>query len=249
MDNNGFIVIHRKMLDWEWYEDTNTVRLFLHCLLKANWKNSRFQGIDIPRGSFVTGLPTLSKETGLSVQQVRTCIKRLISTGELTDKSYSKFRVITVNNYNSYQDINRITNRQLTGNQQATNRQLTTIEQKKQSNKETNNNINNTIYDFVEQNFGRTLSPIEYEEISQWIDNELTRYAIKQAVINNKCSIKYISRILNAYERENVKSVQQAHERERQYNEAKREKRYKQYKTSSERTQEVFERFLAKGEA
>lgn len=228
MDNNGFIVIHRKMLDWEWYEDTNTVRLFLHCLLKANWKNSRFQGIDIPRGSFVTGLPTLSKETGLSVQQVRTCIKRLISTGELTDKSYSKFRVITVNNYNSYQDINRITNRQLTGNQQATNRQLTTIEQKKQSNKETNNNINNTIYDFVEQNFGRTLSPIEYEEISQWIDNELTRYAIKQAVINNKCSIKYISRILNAYERENIKSVQQAHDRERQYIEAKSKNKYKQ---------------------
>ena len=222
-DNSGFIVIHRKILDWEWYGDTNTVRLFLHCLLKANWKDSRFQGIDIPRGSFVTGLPTLSEETGLSIQQIRTCIKHLVLTGELTDRSYSKFRVITVKNYNLYQDTNRIDNRQLTVNQQATNRQLTTIEQ---SNKETNN-IYNNIYDFVEQNFGRTLSPIEYEEIESWQDSELTRYAIKQAVINNKCSIKYISRILYAYERENIKTVQQAQMREREYEQAKSKRNLK----------------------
>lgn len=223
-DNNGFIVIHRKILDWEWYGDTNTVRLFLHCLLKANWKDSRFQGIDIPRGSFVTGLPALSEETGLSIQQIRTCIKHLVLTGELTDKSYSKYRVITVKNYNLYQDTNRIDNRQLTGNQQATNRQLTTIEQ---SNKETNNNIIINIYEFIEREFGRTLSPTEYEEIKNWKDNEVTRYAIKQAVLNNKCGIKYISRILIAYERENIKTVQQAQERERQYIEAKSKKKIK----------------------
>lgn len=222
-DNGGFIVIHRKILDWEWYGDTNTVRLFLHCLLKANWKDSRFQGIDIPRGSFVTGLPTLSEETGLSIQQIRTCIKHLVLTGELTDKSYSKYRVITVKNYNLYQDTNRIDNRQLTVNQQATNRQLTTIEQ---SNKETNNNIIN-IYEFIEREFGRTLSSVEYEEINNWKDTELTRYAIKQAVLNNKCGVKYISRILSAYERENIKTVQQAQERERQYIEAKGKKKYK----------------------
>ena len=45
----------------------------------------------------------------------------------------------------------------------------------------------------------------------------ITKYAIKQAVLSNKCSTKYISRILNAYERENIKTVQQAQERERQY--------------------------------
>ena len=70
------------------------------------------------------------------------------------------------------------------------------------------------------------MSPIEYEEIESWQDSELTRYAIKQAVINNKCSIKYISRILYAYERENIKTVQQAQMREREYNEAKRKKNY-----------------------
>ncbi len=38
------------------------------------------------------------------------------------------------------------------------------------------NSINNiNIYTYIEENFGRTLSPIEYEEVSMWEDNELTR--------------------------------------------------------------------------
>ena len=57
-----------------------------------------------------------------------------------------------------------------------------------------------------------------------WPDNELTRYAIKQAVLNGKYTIKYISRIIDAYERENIQTVQQAQERERKYNEAKKKR-------------------------
>lgn len=112
-----------------------------------------------------------------------------------------------------------------------------------------NNIIINNIYEYIEQNFGRTLSPIEYEEISNWEDNELTRYAIKQAVISNKCGIKYIARILNAYERENIKTVQQAQEREREYVEAKKKKpQKKEYKTAYENRQGVYKRFLEKDE-
>ena len=104
------------------------------------------------------------------------------------------------------------------------------------------NIYNNNIYEFIEQNFGRTLSPLEYEEITEWKDTELTRYAIKQSVISNKCSIKYISRILNAYERENIKTVQQAQEREREYVEAKKNKKEKKYKTAQEKRFEMYRR-------
>ena len=75
------------------------------------------------------------------------------------------------------------------------------------------NNItttNNNIYDFIEENFGRTLSPIEYEQISKWEDNELTRYAIKQAILNGVYNFKYINTILNSYKNKNIKTVQQA---------------------------------------
>ena len=66
------------------------------------------------------------------------------------------------------------------------------------------------IYDFVEKNFGRTLTPIEYEEISKWEDNELTRYAIKNAVLNNAYNIKYINKILHNYKMKSIQTVQQA---------------------------------------
>lgn len=73
------------------------------------------------------------------------------------------------------------------------------------------------IYTFIENNFGRTLSPIEYEQIALWEDSELTRYAIKQAVLNGVYSIKYISRILENFERNNIQTVQQAQIEEQKF--------------------------------
>lgn len=125
---DAFIKLHRKMLEWEWYKDTNTFVLFIHCLLMANWKDGKFMGHTIPRGSFVSSYPQLAHQTNLSIQNVRTAIAHLKSTGELTVKSHAKFSVITVINYNKYQDANR----QLTDNQQSTNSQLTTIEEYKE---------------------------------------------------------------------------------------------------------------------
>ena len=73
------------------------------------------------------------------------------------------------------------------------------------------------IYSFIEDNFNRTLSPIEYEQISEWEDNELTRYAIKQAVLNGAYSIKYITRILESYKTKNIKTIQEAQRDEQNF--------------------------------
>lgn len=131
-----YVKISRKILEWEWYKDVNTKVLFFHILLKANWKDGRFQGIEIPRGSFVTSYQTLADETGLTVMNIRTAIKHLKLTQEITVSQHSKFSVITVKNYDAYQTANKVANNQLTGNQQATNRQLTTIEEGKKERKE-----------------------------------------------------------------------------------------------------------------
>lgn len=232
-ENNGFIVINRKMLKWEWYQDTNVVRLFIHLLLIANWEDKQWQGIEVKRGQVVTSRKHLAKDTGLSEQQVRTSLDKLISTNEITKIATNKYTVITVNNYNKYQDYNKQSNQQITNNQPTNNQQITTTKQ--YNNITTKQYISSSIVDFVQENFGRLLSPIEYEEILSWEDTELTRHAIKQAVINNKCGTKYISRILSAYERENIKTVQQAQERERQYIEVQKNKQRKNYKTSIEK--------------
>ena len=73
----GWICLHRQLLEWEWYGDINTKTLFIHCLLRANHKPKKWQGIDVPVGSFITGRKVLSVETGLSEQQVRTSLTRL----------------------------------------------------------------------------------------------------------------------------------------------------------------------------
>ena len=100
---DGFILIHRKLLEWEWYSSVNDTRLFIHCLLKANWKDGRFRGTDIPRGSFVTSIRKLAKETGLSVKQVRVSLEHLKMTHELAHTTTSKYSIITINKYNDYQ--------------------------------------------------------------------------------------------------------------------------------------------------
>ena len=99
----AFIKIYKKMLEWEWYDDTNTKILFLHCLLRANWKPARWHGIEIEPGQFITSLATLAAETHLSVKQVRKAIEHLKQTGEVADQRHANCRVITVIKWNEYQ--------------------------------------------------------------------------------------------------------------------------------------------------
>ena len=134
--DGGFIKIDRGILDWEWYSDINTTRLFIHLILKANWKDGRFQGQEIKRGSFVTSYLKLAEETELTVNQVRTSLNKLKSTGEITVKSQSKFSVITVKNYCLYQDISQSNHSQITDKPQTNHRQITTIEESKKVRRE-----------------------------------------------------------------------------------------------------------------
>lgn len=115
-----FIKLYEQILRWEWYRYPNTLALFIHLLLRANYCDLDFHGRVIKRGQMVTTLPSLSTGTGLSIQQVRTSLKHLISTGEVTDESSNQYRIITVVKYDEYQSSTG----KLTGNQQATNRQV-----------------------------------------------------------------------------------------------------------------------------
>lgn len=125
MADNGFIKLYKKMLKWEWYDDNNTKIVFLHCLLRANWESGSWHGISYEAGQFITSLPNLANETHLTVQNVRTALSHLKSTGELTDNQQGSFRVITVVKWSEYQGTNRRTNRVLTDSQQDANRMLT----------------------------------------------------------------------------------------------------------------------------
>ena len=120
-NQNGWIKLHRQILEWEWYEDINCFRLFTHLILKANHKEKRYKGIVIKAGQIVTSRDLLAEETGLSSQQIRTAITKLKSTNEITSVTSSQGTIIEVVNYEKYQlSTNEITEEQPTSNQRAT---------------------------------------------------------------------------------------------------------------------------------
>ncbi len=133
---SGWIKLHRSLLEWEWYDDVNVMRLFLHCILKANHKDKKHKGTLVLRGSFLTGFDVLSKQTGISVQSIRTAVSKLESTNDLTRQSTSKGTVLTVINYSKYQDDDREVTSQLTS--ESTNHQQTSNKPSTSNNKGNN---------------------------------------------------------------------------------------------------------------
>lgn len=101
--SQGWICVHRKLLDWEWFDDHNTFRLFMYFMLKANHQDKKWKGILIKRGQHLTSLDKIVLGSGLSKSQIRTAINKLKSTHEIAHETNAQHTVITIINYNLYQ--------------------------------------------------------------------------------------------------------------------------------------------------
>lgn len=131
----GAIWIHRKIIDWEWYTDSATMRVFIHCLLRANWKEGRFFGETVPRGSFITSYRTMARELGLTERAIRTALNHLNSTHEVTQHSTSRYTVITVVNYDEYQKSDTQSDTRVTHHRHTNDTRVTTNEESNKGNK------------------------------------------------------------------------------------------------------------------
>lgn len=92
--------------------------------------------------------------------------------------------------------------------------ELLTEQQKTQDLQQTLEEKVQTLYQMFEREFGRALSPIEYQRIGQWLDDdhyapELIQLALKEAVLNQVYSLNYIDRILLSWEKKNIKTKHQ----------------------------------------
>ncbi len=134
---SSYIKIDRKILEWEWYRNEHTKNLFLHCLLKANWKDGKFEGKFIPRGSFITSVKKLSSELDLTEDEVKTALKHLIKTGELTKQTTNKYTVITIKNYGMYQEVTN----QIPNNSTSIAKLFPTIEEEQEGNQDNKNTM------------------------------------------------------------------------------------------------------------
>ncbi len=103
----GYVKLYRSTLGWEWFKDVNTTHVWLYILMRANYETGKFKGLRIARGQMVESIPTIAENTGLSIQNVRTAIKHLKSTGEITCKPTRYGLLINVVKYSTYQQSAR----------------------------------------------------------------------------------------------------------------------------------------------
>lgn len=120
-----WIKLHHTITKWEWFTIPEMVQIFIYLLANAAYKDTSYQGRTIRRGQLITSVENIRSDTRLSTQQIRTCLKRLESTNEITRKSTNKFSVITICNYDKYQadkeDEQQPNNNPITNEQQSNN--------------------------------------------------------------------------------------------------------------------------------
>lgn len=140
--DNTYIKLFRKMLTWEWYGDTNTFRVFMHILLKANYEPSRYRGHEIGAGECVFGRKKWAKELKLSEPAIRTAMNHLKATGEITTKATNKFTIVHLEKWEFWQIEEGKSTKKPTNHQPTINQQLTTSKESK--------NIRNTYIPNIE---------------------------------------------------------------------------------------------------
>lgn len=103
MEGETYIKLFRKFLDWEWYDDLPTKALWIHILLKANYKDKTWHGKEVKRGSFLTSYSSLQSELKLSKKQIERALKNLQKTGEVEKVASHENTLIIATKYDFYQ--------------------------------------------------------------------------------------------------------------------------------------------------
>ena len=85
--------------------------------------------------------------------------------------------------------------------------------------------INSSIFDVLESEFGRSLTPIEYEISKAWLTDglseEIIKEAIKEAVFNHVINLKYIDKILYEWKKNNINTLKDVEENRKKRNSKK----------------------------
>lgn len=166
----GYIKLYRDFLNFEWIDQPNTVSLFIYLIVAANWTDKEWHGVFIKRGQILTSRRKLAQTLGMTEQSVRTALKHLLSTGQITIISTKRGMLINVENYTKHQAHTRKNNPQNTHDatqcQPTPNQPLTTTKEDKEDKEEINISISNSV--------AEVLSDGDYEILENWYGEENT---------------------------------------------------------------------------
>src|SRR5690606_24965461 len=106
MVRSGYIRLHRRMLEWEWFTDSAVMHVFVYLLLSARWKDGKWKGIDVPAGSTITSYGTIAASCGLTEKQARRAMDALKSADVIRVTRAGKGQLVTLAKWEEYQEIN-----------------------------------------------------------------------------------------------------------------------------------------------
>ena len=120
---NDFVFLNRSLLDSRVFGDESLLRLWIWCILKANWKRGWFNDCEIKPGQFATGRSSAAGELNVSGSKWYRGMNRLAEFGMIKMEVVNKqFTVVSVVNWDKYQT-------QRTSSGQAADKQRTSSEQ------------------------------------------------------------------------------------------------------------------------
>ena len=186
---DGYIKLYKKLVEWQWYKDSNTKSLFIDLLLDANYEDSKVGFEVVKRGQCLTSLKRIHERTGLTYQEIRTSLSKLEKSQEINKQTTNKYSIITINNYGCYQEINK----QLTNKQQTTNN----IKEYKEEQKE--KEINNK--ESISKDIPKKVEIKYFESLKvNTLFNEFLELRKKIKAVNSERAIKTLINKLNNYD-------------------------------------------------
>lgn len=96
------IILDSDFISWQWYTDANTMRVFMHLLLLSLDGNKHWRNEHIKEGQCITGVIHIAVQLSLTVQQVRTALKKLKSSKYISVLTTTQHSKITILNWERY---------------------------------------------------------------------------------------------------------------------------------------------------
>ena len=181
--NNGFIFLHRSLLESEVFASQNTLKIWVWCLLKANFKSKYVslkvgkgeRAVKVERGQFIFGRLKAEKELAIKGSTIYKNIQKLERMGNISIKSNSQYSLITIDNYDTYQNRSnhkeQPSNSQVTSKEQVSNKQVTQLIKDNKVNKEKKNiNVQNEFERFwneYDKKISKKKSLILWDKLSE----------------------------------------------------------------------------------
>ena len=91
--------LSRDIVNWEYYKNGYTFLLYMHLVVTVSDKDTNYRGFFIKKWERVVSYEMLSKEMNISIQNVRTALKHLLSCKAITKRQEGKYTIIGINDY------------------------------------------------------------------------------------------------------------------------------------------------------